>query len=461
MERHWQRNTMILVLVLLGCTGCGSDESSDDGTGFVQFVNGIQDAPALLVEIEEDGDLIESVSALAYTGASSLTSFARGAYEVDFYFEDPEDGFNQRLLSADLEVRRNTIYLGLLTGSFDNPQLTWIEKPEGTVTDADSEDIEVQVINLSEDSLAFYLGDDDDGLAADALITTIASGETSTATLLPYDDDADYRARLTLDGASEIVFESESLGIPEASRQTLVATDSVGPDLTAKSLFVVGDAGATTLPNGVANAGFRLFNAVPDVADARLVVESSALGDGLIDAGLLFGASTALQVADASFIDVELYVPADATDQTRTTVSLSSDTAYVIIAAGNALDDDVSVRANELALRPIANAVNVHLVNALSETDDEDVSAVDFYALPLGDSLADTAPAATSVGFLEGRNAILPATPYDLVVTTAGTQSILAGPARFFPTGGERQISVAAENAGGGLPNQILSTTDD
>jgi hypothetical protein len=452
---------MALVVVLLACSACGSDESSDSGTGFVQFVNGIQDAPTLLVEIEEDGDLIESVSALAYAGASGLTSFARGAYEVDFYYEDPEDGFNQRLLAGELEVRRNTIYLGLLTGSFDNPLLTWIEKPEGTVTDADSEDIELQVINLSEESLSFYLGDDDDGLAAESLVTTIASGQTSTPVLRAYDDDADYRVRLTRDGSDEIIYESVSLSISQATRQILVATESVGPDPAAKSLFAVGDSGAIALANSVANSGIAVFNAVPDAADAKLLVETSASGEVLVDASLLYGGATELLVADASFIDVETRVPANAIVPTRTTVSLSSDTAYLIIAAGNALEDDVSVRANELALRSIANAVNAHLVNALSETDDEDVSAVDFYALPLGDSLSDTLPAATSVGFLEGRNAILPATPYDLVVTTAGTQSILAGPSRFFPEGGERQISVAAENAGGGLPNQILSTSND
>ena len=106
--------------------------------------------------------------------------------------------------------------------------------------------------------------------------------------------------------------------------------------------------------------------------------------------------------------------------------------------------------------RQVANSVNIHFVNTLRETDEEDSSAVDFYALRLGDSLSDTAPLATALSYLDGTSVIIGATPYDLVVTTSGTQSILAGPARIFPVGGEQMIVLASEAAGGGLPNQVV-----
>ncbi|MEM1433483.1 MAG: hypothetical protein AAGG11_05470 [Pseudomonadota bacterium] len=449
-----------LLLAILWAAGCGSDESSDSGLGLVQIVNGIVDSPDLLIEIEEDGDLAETVNALGFQRASRLTSLSRALYEFDIFFEDPEDGFNERLLSSELEVRRNTVYLGVLSGSFSNPLLTWYERPEGTVTDADSEDIELLAINLSSESVAVYLGDDSDGLAAESLVATLAPGSVSSPLLVAHDDDADYRARVTLDGSDTIVYDSDRITIPVGSRQTLLVTDPTGPDPDTKSLVILSDSSAIAYGNVAAGSGFRMINALADAADIRTEVVLSAAGTSVTGQTLLFGEATALIAADATFIDVDTFAPAAAATASTTTVSLSSDTAYVIVTAGTVLEEDVSVRATELDLRSVANSVNIHLINALNETDDEDISAVDFYALPLGDSLADTAPAATNVGFLEGRNTLLPATAYDLVVTTAGTQSILAGPARVFPSGGERVLSVAAESAGGGLPNQILTLID-
>jgi len=279
--------------------------------------------------------------------------------------------------------------------------------------------------------------------------------------VIEFDEDANYTARVTLDGASEILYDSGRIVVPVASRRTLVVTDATGPDPDTKSLFIVTDAGTQFYPNSVARTGFRIINALSDAGDIQVTVDLSSSGEVLAEATLLFGEATDLTVTQATFVDAMVAAPSTATEQTTITASLNEDTAYAFIVAGSLLADNISVRANELNLRSVAKSINVHIVNALQETDDEDISAVDFYALRIGDSLSDTIPTATSVSFLEGRNALLPATAYDLVVTTAGTQSILAGPARIFPVGGERVIVVAAEASGGGLPYQIITQIEE
>ncbi len=442
--------------------GCGSSSSSGSGgEGFIQLINGMEDSPGLFAEIEEDDDLLETVSTLGFRQASSLLTFGRGTYDVDVYFVDPESGFNERLLAAELDVQSNTIYQGVLTGTFSDPQLVWFEKPEGDVVGSDEEEVEVQALNLSAGSVSVYLGDEDDGFNAETLVATLAAGVASDPTVIAFDDDADYVARVTLEGVAELTYDSERISLPQASRRTLVVTDSTGPDPTVKSLFVVTDSGTEVYPNSVARSGFRVVHAVADAPDVQATVEVASSGEVLAGATLLFGDATSQTVAGATFVDVLVNAPSTSTETVTVTASLDEDTAYAFVVGGSIVEDDIAIRANELDFRSVANSINVHIVNALTETDDEDVSAVDFYALPLGDSLSDTAPAATNVGFLEGRNAILPATAYDLVVTTAGTQSILAGPARIFPVGGERVLSVAAEAAGGGLPNQIINQIED
>ena len=447
----------LLAVSLSLLSGCGSDSSSS-GNGSLQMINTMEDSPTLFVEVEDsEDDLVETISVFGFQTASSLRSIVRGTYEISVKYIDPETEFEERLITTDVDIFRGNIHTGVLTGTFDDPNLLWFDKPEGIVTDPDSEDIEVQAINMSSRSLSLFLGDAAEGLSADALVATLAANEVSDARAVPHDDDADYRARATEDGSSDIIFDSGDINVPVASRRTLVATDPTGPDSNVVSVFVVTDAGSERYQNEQAASGFRLINGIADVADARMVVTTPATGDVLQDVTLLFGQASSFQVADGSFVDVDVFAPASETIATRSTVSLNEDEAYSITAAGSALNQDVSIRANVYDLRSVANSINLHFINTLQETDEEDSSDVDVYALQLGDALSDTAPLASRVGFLESTSVVLGATSYDLVVTTSGTQSILAGPQRIFPDSGEVRIALSAEAVGGGEPNQIIT----
>ena len=198
-----------------------------------------------------------------------------------------------------------------------------------------------------------------------------------------------------------------------------------------------------------------------DAASIDTEVSVSATGDALLAANLEFGEASTSVTADATFVDVDAVAATDPAVSYTTTVSLNEDTAYSFVVAGSSLSEDVSIRANERDLRRVANGVNVHFVNTLQETDDEDSTEVDFYALRLGDSLSDTAPVGTGIEYLDGFSEVIGATPYDLVVTTSGTQSILAGPARIFPDGGDRVVVIATEAANGGEPFQLSVVIDE
>ncbi len=435
-------------------SGCGSSSGSDGGSGFVQLIHGIADAPALSVEILDGDDVVEAFSTLAFQGATSRVSLAQGSYEVEFFFEDPQSGFEERFLTTEVNVTSDTIFMGVLAGTFDDEQIIWQDRPV-TESDTDNEEIEVVAVNLSATSVSIYLGDDDEGTATENLVATLAPGSVSTPTVLAYDDDADYIVRATEEGMTNLIYESDDVNILEDTRYTVVLTDSTGPDPATKSVFLVEDDGAVALANAVAQSGFILVNAVPDAATVDMVVEVSATGDILAEASLSYMENSPATTSDANFVDVQATASTDANVSYSTTVSLNEDTAYSFAIAGASLAEDVSVRANERDLRRVANAVNIHFINAITETDIEDSSAVDFYVLRLGDSISDTAPLGVDVEFLEGFSAIVGATPYDMVVTSGGTQSILAGPTRLFPEGGDRVIVVAGEAAGGGLPNQL------
>jgi hypothetical protein len=102
----------------------------------------------------------------------------------------------------------------------------------------------------------------------------------------------------------------------------------------------------------------------------------------------------------------------------------------------------------------VANSINVHFINALSETDEEDVNAVDFYALGDDDSLSGSSPVLSGVGYLEGRSIVLDAKSYRFLITTRNTHSILAGPEPLSAAQGSEKYIIAASVAiGDGTPN--------
>ena len=443
-------------------SGCGSSDSdSSDSTGFIQIINGIEDSPVLTVEILDGDDVVDTIPSLAFQGASTLLTFARGPYEVDFFFEDPDTGFEERFISSEIDVTRNSIVTAVLTGTFADAQIIWLDKPEGDATDTDSEEIEVTAINLSDQSVAVYLGDDEEGTSVDNLVGTVTASMATDPVEFSYDDDADYHVRVVSEQSSDLIYDSDRIGVFESTRNTIVVTDNIGPDPTTISAFLVTDSGATGYANSLASSAFVIVDSVPDADTVDATVRVAATSEELVSTSLMFTGASQPVVAEANFVDVVATTSTDPGVSFSTTVSLNQDTAYSFVIAGPSLTEEVSIRANERDLRRVANGVNVHFVNTLRETDDEDSSEVDFYALRLGDSLSDTAPIGTGIEYLSGFSEIVGATPYDLVVTTGGTQSILAGPARIFPEGGERLIVVAAEAPGGGPPFQLDVVVDD
>ena len=234
-------------------------------------------------------------------------------------------------------------------------------------------------------------------------------------------------------------------------------TDSQSPDPTTTSALLVSEAGSTRFSNAVSISSVQLLNAVSD--DPALAVElvETATGTPLLTGDLAFSGLSGFVDAAPGFLTVTVSPDGGGT-RTNTTVSIDEDAFYTVVVGGRALDDTIVSRVNRAEYRRAATQGAIEFVNGLTATDDEDVSAVDFYALEVGDSLADVAPVFANVDFLDSATGFLPATTLDLVVTTAGSESILAGPVRYLVPDGEADSIAVLEASGGGQPNQIVIT---
>ncbi len=443
--------SLFFLWTLAGCGGSDSD-SDDARTGFVQVVNAIVDAPTLAVVIEEGSE-----RTLPFQGSTGLVALNTGNRSFEISYTDPATNDAEVLVDEfDERISNNTIHTLYLTGAFDNPQLIWLDKEVGDVTDdPDLEEAEIEVVNLvTGDAVDVYLGDPDVSLGAGTLLATLSEGGTALPAVFAA---GDYRVRVTAAGETDILYDSGAFDVDAATRRTVVLHDGIGADRQALAAFQLLDDGAVAATNAAAPATVRVVNAIADDTAAVVEIRDPATGDTLEMRTLAFpeiGASVAI---DAGFVDVALVTASDPSVGSTATISLNEATAYTVIAAGSAFDDEISLRAGAADNRPTATLANVQFFNTLRETDVEDLDEVDLYALPLGDSLDDTAPLFTRIGYLGNSDGTLAGDQfYDFVITTAGTQSILAGPVRRLVDERSSLLIFSAEAFGGGAPAQLV-----
>ena len=460
---QYLRRVFFSVAVLLAAVGCGSSDDSSDESGYLQLINGLNDSPVLKFELRDDeDDVVVSSESFGYRRASALLVLNEGVYQLEINVDDPTSGFEDLLESREIDIHAETIQTFVLEGSLDDNSLRLIEKDIGEITDAreDDEDdlLELQIINLSADTVSVYVADEVDRPDQENLVGTVASGSHSDPIEFVYDEDAEYRVRLTADASEDLLFESNEVDFSPNTRTTIIVNDSAGPDPDSLNVWLVRDNGTAPQQNQLAKSGFRVVNLVQDVGDAAITITNDVGDENLFSDTLAPTDVGAFTLADSGFVRIEARAPSAAEVVETVSVSLDADTAYsfLVTGSGSQADGGLLMRANEMGVRSVANSINVHFINALPETDEEDVDEVDFYALGDGDSLSSSSAALSGVGYLEGGSVVLDAKSYRFLVTTRNTHSILAGPEPLSaPQGHAKYIVTVSEAIGGGTPNVL------
>jgi len=458
--------------VLFAVIGCGSSGGSARESGYLQVINGLNDSPNLKFEIleneDDEDDVVASSESFGFRRASALLGITEGAYKLEILVEDPVSGFEDVLIEQEIDIHEDMIQTVVLEGSLASNTFRLIEKDAGDIEDAreDDEDdlLELQVINLSAETVSVYVADETDRPDQENLVGTVASGSHSDPVEFVYDEDAEYRVRLTADASDELLFESDEISFSPNTRTTIMVNDNVGPDSDSRNVWLVRDNGTAPQQNQLAMSGFRVVNLVQDVGDAAITVTNDVGDVDLFSANMVPTEVGAFTRTDSDFVRIEARAPSDAEVLQTASVSLAPDAAYslLVTGSGSQADSGLRMRSNEMDIRSVANSINVHFVNALSGTDEDDVNEVDFYALSDGDSLAGSSAALSDVGYLEGGSVVLDAKSYRFLITTKNTHSILAGPEPLTaPEEHAKYIISASEAIGGGSPNLLKIALQD
>jgi hypothetical protein len=449
----WEKKMKLMVryfaIILAGAIISGCEPTGPQRDGAIQVINAITDSPTLSLELKLDENE-SNLGGLNFQDATPVYELANDTYSLTVRYVDPNTEADFSLITNfEFDVKSDTLHSLVLKGSFSNPSITILDKDLYDVFDSsdDINEVEVQVFNLSSDIVSVYLGDPNSTISDNTLLGAFGFDFNSDPTLIEDEENSLYRIRITGDDSSTVLYDSGAFDIPAFGRRLIVVNDGLGPDPDTKSAFIVREEGASVYPNEIANSGIRFINAIAEQGVAEIEMITPSTSKIIADTVLAFSEITNFVTVEPAFYNVE--VASNQESVGSATVSLNQDTFYTIIVGGSVLDDAVSIQAASTTIRPIATASSLQFVNGLRSTTIDDFDRVDLYALPAGDALADAFPTHSQVGFLSSTSSVIPATTVDLVVTTAGTQSILAGPTRFNLKGSTEILVVVAETSDG------------
>lgn len=451
----------VLVFLSLLLAGCGSSDK-ESGEGYYQIINAIDDSPSLSINIDENQDDDDDDSFLLdFRGLRPLAQQNSGEVDIEVVYTDPATDEETVVIGEfPLTVYSDDIQTLVLTGTFASPETLLFDKPFVDLADDDLDQIEIQLANLSTaNDLNIYFESPGRDLESATPVATLNAGQTSNPISIEYDedDDTDDFQLSVLDSNGARIFESDDMTINVRSRRLFILDNAPPPNDANLSAFMVTDTSSQALPNQSADAAFRIVNAVADLG-AMDIMTIDPSGPTIVSSGsLAFPTVTSFLPIDPGFVSIDAVSVAPEPEAAITsTVSFNEETFYTVVVAGLGSADDLFIRATESAQRTIATEANIQFVNTHRTDDDEDLDRVDLYLLEIGDSLDDVPPAFSQVGFLDSENLTSGTDTFDLVVTLAGTQSIIAGPTRLTVAAGESYLILAADAFGGGEPAQIV-----
>jgi len=406
-----------LLLAGLLLSAC-AESDREDATGKATFrgVNAIVGAPDVTFLIEE-----RSLGNATFASSTGAQRFDDLTFTFNFDVSIPGEASQRRLASRDLDATRDFDYIFVLDGTIANPEIRLWEQEEREWT-GDEDVFELNVGHLVDGLGAVDVYVDPPGTAPSAgnALATVEPGERAG----PFEVSAgNYVVTLTPAGDPQtLLFTSVEREFTAAVTLSLVAFDadpSRTDNPTVRLLSPVGDSLAFAASSGApelrvlhAALGVDAVDLVEEGDFANPVASNLAFGDLTADTPVVGGSQTYTFTATGN--------QGATIAEDDATITIASHEYLVLV--GPAAEPGIVNLSS--ARRPFVTSGRVTLFHVASAFE-----GVDVYLLPAGESVADNSPLVSGLPFqfTTGSQSIA-AGDYELTVTVAGEDTVIAGP---------------------------------
>ncbi len=267
----------------------------------------------------------------------------------------------------------------------------------------------------------------------------------------------DYRIRITAVGSMDVLYDSGTITLQSARNQLFLLVDYFGPGDSPFRVISITNGVASTLAGEELPSAIRVANFVTSTPSVDFYFNDT--NDAPEFSGVTFGEFTDYMNFDAGAMSINITPDGETTnfiyEQNITLVAGESRTLFL---AGDPSSDDGV--AGFIALdndRPISTELQLRFLHASAGS-----GTIDFYVLETGETVADETPDIEGAVLRTNFNVPVAIGTYDLIATTAGESTVLAGPTRISVDVGIYSIILSdSENGGEPFTLSVLEESID
>lgn len=420
---------------LLGCSDTARVEATGDGR--IRGINSIPDSPELNFLIEE-----RSIDTVFFKEAAGFATYDDLTYNFNFDAFLTSGPDVTRIATQTLDVRADTDYTIILSGSVTSPTTTVWEDPEREFSDTDT------VFEVDFYHLAASIGEIDVYFAAAGTTPVMgaALGSLTAGERIPYQEFPDGEFELIVtpkDTPGTILFQSGNIAAATATRVSIGLFDP-DPSITANigAALILDDGTSLAVPDANSPSRLRLLHAASGSGNidgfvnndfATAVFPNLAFGEisDYFDT-LVFPVPTSITAAGnmgAPIVEQEVTLGPNASKS----IALAGDPANPVL---RELNDNA---------RPVSTFPQIRLTSF-----SVNAGPVDIYLVEPGTTIsADSTPLFFNLPYLLDTGFVGPdGGTFDMLVAAAGSQIPISAP-----------LAVTLQN-GGVLDAVILDTAD-
>ncbi len=253
-------------IVLIGISGCSSDDS--DGTGYIQVYNASSNAPELFLTVAKDNDddfeeIIHSGG--IYAQSSGYLEYDTDTYDIELAWQD-EDDLNdlEVVYQSQLRVSEDNIQFLVVAEEITTPNVLTFNIP---IID-DDDDLDDDLFNMRflnmhtwSEGINIYLSESDETFNEAVLIGQYNYSEMSDNMKFEQDNYVFY---ITSVGSDEVLFESDEISFPSTAQYVMIIRENSG---SGSSPFLLDKVTSSSrvgeYPDADAESEFRVYNGIP------------------------------------------------------------------------------------------------------------------------------------------------------------------------------------------------------
>lgn len=430
-----------LVVALVALTACGSNNNQNltqADLGGVRVINAVADSPTLNFTLENS-----SIASLAYGQISGFSRTRDDRFDLDVLYSALDGTLNLIVDDFRTRVREREETTVVVAGTVAAPVTFEFGAPNPDIQTGSSE---YHIINTSgSGTLDVYIT----APGAD-LGSAVASVANNAVSPLIAAESGTRQLRLTTAGSSEVIYDSGQFELSSGRRLIFNIQPYFGPGTPTVTVANIEGTRVTGFANEQLPVSLRVANAIGDVAGADASVTLAGTATDYTD--IASNSFSAPQLFDPGMAELSVSMQTDpGTIYFSDSQLLVAGEDRTLLVAGSFSDATITGRLIRNPQRILSTSAQLHMLQGTISP-----GRVDVYLLSDSNTTADVAPIIGNFALLANATREVIAGTYDVVVTQADSDTVLAGPETITLTNGSISTILLTDADGGGTPPRII-----